>query len=353
MKMAKNCIIIAALFFAVSLAIQPVTGNQAGSALEADPLESSYKILHIMSYHSPWRWSDGQLNGFKDALKGLDVEYRVFQMDTKRHGEKQWKLEKGMAARNLIEAWKPDLVYATDDDAQAYVTKHFINTDMPFVFSGVQKTPEVYGFPGSRNIAGVLEYELFAESVRLMKDIVPKVRRIAVVFDDQSIWLPTIRRIKETSAQLDDVELIALDTIKTFAEYKQKIKEYHLTADAVALIGVFTFKDEQGSNVPLQDVLRWTAENSSLPDFSFWSTRVHCGTLCAVNVSEYNQGFGAGRMARAILTEGKSPSAFPMEPSMKGNPMVSLARANKLGIRIKSKVLLTAEVIQHFEWDRQ
>lgn len=345
-------IIIAALFFAVCLAIPPVIGSRAGSALEADPLESTYKILHIMSYHSHWRWTDGQLNGFKDALKGLDIEYRVFQMDTKRHSGEKWKQEKGLAARNLINAWKPDLVYATDDDAQAYVTKHFINTDTPFVFSGVNRAPEVYGFPGSRNITGVLEHELFTESVRLLKDIVPNVRRIAVVFDDASIYLPVMRRMKEKSAKLDDVEFIALDTIKTFAEYKQKIKDYHLTADAIALIGIFNFKDEQGANVPYQDVLRWTAENSRLPDFSFWSNRVHYGTLCAVNISAYKQGVAAGRIARAIFTQGKSPSDFSMEPSLKGYPIVSLARANKLGIRIKSKVLLTAQVIQRFEWDQ-
>ena len=85
-------IIITALFLAVCITIQPAIGSRAGSALEANPLESTYKILHIMSYHSPWRWSDGQLDGFKDALKGLDIEYRVFQMDTKRHSGKKWKL---------------------------------------------------------------------------------------------------------------------------------------------------------------------------------------------------------------------------------------------------------------------
>lgn len=344
--------IIIVLFFVVCLAIPPVIGSRAGSALEADPLKSTYKILHIMSYHSPWRWTDGQLNGFKDALKGLDIEYRVFQMDTKRHSGEKWKQEKGLAARNLIDAWKPDLVYTTDDDAQAYVTKHFINSDTPFVFSGVNRAPEAYGFPGSRNITGVLEHELFTESVRLMKDIVPNVRRIAVVFDGASMWLPVMQRIGEKSVQLDDVELASMDTIKTFAEYKQKIEDYQLTVDAIALIGIFNFKDEQGANVAYQDVLRWTAENSRLPDFSFWIDRVHYGTLCAVNVSEYNQGVAAGRIARAILTQGKSPSDFSMEPSLKGYPIVSLARANKLGIRIKSKVLLTAQVIQRFEWDQ-
>jgi hypothetical protein len=42
-----------------------------------------------------------------------------------------------------------------------------------------------------------------------------------------------------------------------------------------------------------------------------------------------------------------------MESSPKGYPIVSLARAEKLGIRIKSKVLLSANVVRHFEWERQ
>jgi ABC-type uncharacterized transport system substrate-binding protein len=341
------------LIVAITMGTLSVSGNRPGIILATEAPESAYKILHIMSYHSPWRWTDGQLNGFKEALKDQDIEYRVFQMDTKRHSDNEWKRKKGSAARDLINRWKPDLVYTTDDDAQTYVTQYWVNKKTPFVFSGVNKPPEVYGFTGSRNITGVLEHELFVESVRLLKDIVPNVRRIAVVFDEASMWRPVMKRMKEKSAGLDGVELVSLDTIKTFAEYKQKIRAYHQTADAIALIGIFNFKNEQGSNVPYQDILRWTAENSRLPDFSFWSSRVHSGTLCAVNVSPYKQGMAAGRIARAILTEGKSPSAFPMKPSMKGYPIVSLARANKLGIRIKSKVLLTAEVIQRFEWQQE
>jgi hypothetical protein len=38
---------------------------------------------------------------------------------------------------------------------------------------------------------------------------------------------------------------------------------------------------------------------------------------------------------------------------VKGNAVVSLARANKLGINISSSVLLSAEVIEKFEWDRK
>jgi ABC-type uncharacterized transport system substrate-binding protein len=158
--------------------------------------------------------------------------------------------------------------------------------------------------------------------------------------------------MRDKSSQLPDVTFVSWDTIRTFAEYQQKIKAYPQTADAVALIGIFNFKDAQGANVPYQDVLRWTAENSRLPDFGFWIDRVHFGTLCAVNVSEFEQGLAAGKMAYGILVEGKRPSDFPMQPTLKGYPIISLARANKLGLQIKSGVLLTAEIIPNFEWEK-
>ncbi|HEX9874489.1 MAG TPA: ABC transporter substrate binding protein [Deferrimonas sp.] len=352
MKIGKS--ISAALALVVICSIyQPLTTNTANAASVADPPKARYKVLHIMSYHSPWRWTDGLFDGFKQALRDLDVEYRTFQMDTKRNNAGEWKEQKGKEARALIDSWQPDLVYTTDDDAQEYVARYYVNQTIPFVFSGVNKDPAEYGFEGSRNITGVVEHEHFVESVRLLKEIAPQVSRIAVVFDDASMWGPVRQRMQEKKSRLPGLEFVSWDVIHTFAEYRRKVAEYPKTADAIALIGIFNFKDEQGKNVPYQDVLRWTAENSALPDFGFWVDRVHYGTLCAVNVSEYEQGLAAGRIARAILAEGKSPAAFPMKPTVKGNPVISLSRANKLGIRVKSGILLAAEVIQGFEWEKK
>ena len=99
-------------------------------------------------------------------------------------------------------------------------------------------------------------------------------------------------------------------------------------------------------------MLRWTADNSKLPDFSFWKDRISYGTLCTMTVSGYEQGQAAGRLARSILVEGKSPSSFPMVPTVKGEPVVSLARAKRIGILIKTRILLTAEVVQKFAWEK-
>lgn len=310
-----------------------------------------YKVLYIMSYHSDWSWTQEQFDGFKYPLQNLDIEYKVFEMDTKRNSSTAWKEQVGAKARELIDAWNPDLVYVSDDDGQEYVTKYYINKDTPFVFSAVNANPAQYGFEGSQNITGVLERPHYAQSVQLLQRIKPDIQTIAVVIDDSPMWDSVVQTMKDETAQLNNVEIVRWDTIRTFEEYKQRIREYQTTVDAIALIGIFGFKDEEGFNVPYQNVLRWTTENSNLPDFSFWDDRISYGTLCTVTVSGYEQGLAAGKIARGILVENRSPASYPMQQTIKGKPYISLARANKLGLTIDSDILLTSQIVQSFKWE--
>jgi ABC-type uncharacterized transport system substrate-binding protein len=330
------------------------SGTDTPAVSHTDPGPHKLRILHIMSYHSPWEWTDDLMRGFKDELAGMDIEFRSFEMDTKRNNSEEWKQKAANQAMILIDTWKPDLVYATDDNAQKYVVKRYLNTRTPFVFSGVNAAPEEYGYPGSSNITGVLEHEHFVQTVNLLKEIVPRVRKLAIIVDEDPTWNGVIERMKATaSTELRDLEFISWDVIHSFDEYKSKILKYQDSIDAVGLLGIHTFKDDRNRNVSWQEVLRWTAENSRLPDFSFWKDRITCGTLCAVYVSGYEQGRAAGRIARGILEEGQSPSSFPMQPTRKGEPIVSLARARKLGIQLTSEILLKAKVVQDFAWEVQ
>lgn len=323
----------------------------SGPAMKADA--EQFKILHIMSYDSSWGWNQDQLNGFAKALEGVDVEYKVFEMDTKRNSSQEWFRKVSREAKALIDGWKPDLVYTNDDNAQAYVTRDYVNADIPFVFSAVNASPETYGFVGSTNVTGVLEHEHFVQSVKLLKQVVPTVRKIAVIVDEDPMWDPIIERMQAKQDRVPEVEFVSWHVIKTFEEYQHTVIELQTEVDALALIGIFLFKDAEGNNVSYRDVLQWTTEHSQLPDFSFWKDRVDYGTLCTVTVSGYEQGLAAGHLARQILVDGKSPSDFPMAPTVKGEPVVSLARARKLGIQVKTDILLTAEIITHFIWEQQ
>lgn len=347
MKLGK-AILLAMAFLAASTLV-------AGADMPAAPRSAAQKprILHVMSYHTPWRWTEGQLAGFKETLALPEAEYRVFEMDTKRNNDLAWKEKKGKEARALADSWKPDLIFTSDDDAQEYFARHYANTDVKMVFSGVNKEPKAYGYDKANNVTGVLEHEHFAASVRLLRAIVPSIKRMVVVLDDSPMWDPVVTRMKASLSELPEIEIVGWHTVRTFEEYKRRMAEYPATADAVALIGIFNFKGRDGKNVPYEDVLRWTAENSTLPDLGFWVDRVHFGTLVAVTVSEREQGLAAGRLARAILVDGKAPPSLPMNATTKGLPVISLARARKLGLTIRSQQLLSSEVIKKFQWEGQ
>jgi ABC-type uncharacterized transport system substrate-binding protein len=309
------------------------------------------RILHIMSYHLPWEWNVDQFNGFKHGLNHEGVEYKVFQMDTKRNSTAQWKQMVGAQARQLIDTWKPDLVYTNDDNAQAFVARHYVNKDLPFVFSGVNADPADYGFSGSSNITGVLEQEHIIASIKLLRKLAPKVKKIGIILDDGPTWPGVVQRMHNQLKKIPDMQIVSVDTLYTFTEFKKRIRALHEEVDALAMLGVFTFKDEKGNNVPFEDVLHWTAENSMLPDFSFWDSRIPYGTLCAVTVSGYAQGVAAGKIANGILFKGRSPSSYPMQPTLKGRPVISLARAKNLGLVMNTDVLLSAQVLSTFAWE--
>lgn len=311
---------------------------------------SPRRILHIMSFDSPWRWTDGQFAGFKEGLGNVDAEYRVFQMDVKRNSSREAKESKGLEARALIDAWKPDLVYASDDDAQDIVTRHYAGKTLPFVFSGVNKGLKDHGIEGAANVTGVLEQEHFVQSVNLLRAIAPQVKRLAVISDEEAHWAPVIERIRAGMSQLPDSTLVAVDRVKTFDAFKAKVRAYQASADAVVYLGIFALAGDDGGNVPYQTVQRWVCENSRLPDASFWIDRVHFGVLASVTVSEREQGLAAGRLARAILVDGRSPGSLAIRPTVIGHPAINLARARQLGIRVKSTQLLASEVIPDFEW---
>lgn len=308
------------------------------------------RILHVMSYHSPWRWTDGQLAGFKAGLGPVAAQFQVFQLDTKRHSSDAQMAERGRQALALVESWQPDLLYASDDDAQAHVTRHLLGGGLPLVFSGVNRDPAHYGFDRAPNVTGVIEHEHFVESVQLLKKVVPGLSRLVVVLDDAPMWDPVVERMRAATLP-PGVQVVAWEVIRTFEQYKSRMSAYPDMADGVVPLGIFGFKDDAGRNLPYQDVLRWTAEHSRLPDLAFWVDRVHHGTLVAVTVSGYEQGLAAGRLAHQVLVQGRRPASLPIRPTMKGLPVISLARARRLGIAVRSEQLLAAQVINRYDWD--
>ncbi len=317
-------------------------------AAAAEPV----KVLHVMSYRADWQWNKDQLRGFLEGLNMPGAEVKVVELDAK-HTDPTHMKTAAKHAFELMDSWKPDLVYTNDDAAQSEFSVRYINARTPIVYSGVNKEHADYGFDKATNITGVLEREHFLGTIGLLRDIKPGSGklRIAIVIDDDPTWVGVSARIRQDLARRPDIEVVEWLQPKTFDEYKARITALHGKVDAVGMLGVFRFAKADGKFADYEEVQRWNADNSKLPDFSFWDTRVERGTLCAMTVDGVEQGRMAGRMARRILLDKVSPASIVPEPTAKGRPMISLARAKKLGLPISANVLLNATVLPKFAWE--
>lgn len=232
---AAVVVVIAAVYLFVKLdpfSVSAGDNNQrqvkVWSEQAAKPSQNKqYKILHVMSYHSPWEWTDSQLKGFQSALKDLDVKYDVWQMDAKRKSDEAWKQEISGKIRHAIDTSKPDLIFGSDDNAQQYVAKYYVNSDIPIVFSAVNAEPAAYGFAGSKNATGVLERIHYIATLRLLKKLVPQAKKVAIISDTGQMWTPIIEKeMKPLQDELPGIKVVSYDVIPTFAEFKQKVLDY-------------------------------------------------------------------------------------------------------------------------------
>lgn len=138
---------------AVGLVLLIIHSSVIASESSAEVLP---KCLYVSSYHQGYEWSDGVEEGVRSVLNNK-CELRQIDMDTKR---KKTQAEKEHAAAEVvkvIEAWKPDVVITSDDNAAKYViVPYYKFSSVPFVFSGVNWTVEEYGFP-FKNVTGIVE----------------------------------------------------------------------------------------------------------------------------------------------------------------------------------------------------
>ncbi len=299
------------------------------------------KVLLISSYHPEFSWVAGEIKGVEDVFKDRGTQIQKFFMDTKRKTDLEWKQQVAANAIMKIEEVKPNLVIVFDDDACEFVAKIYIGEDLPIVFGGLNGDPEEFGFP-AKNITGVLERHLHEQTVNLLKSLVPDVKTAAIISDNSTTAQRYIVEMKKSSWPIQILEYYATDD---FDAWKAKVKELQSRVDAIGIFTYQTIKEKgQGASLPEEDVMKWTVENSKLPEFTFSDFGVREGALCGVTQSGYQQGKAAAEMAVRILN-GETPGDIPIQTPQKGVPIINETRAKQLNIQIPADVLKEVEIM--------
>ena len=304
-----------------------------GQEDNAEPDYAGKKVVFVDSYHQGYAWSDGVESGIHEVLDETGVELKIVRLDTKLNPDEAFGKSSGLDAKAEIENFAPDIVIASDDNAQKYLVVPYLKgTELPVVFCGVNWDASIYGFPTS-NVTGMIEVELPDQLVELLK---PHAEGDRVGY--LSIDSETERKVFNTynqrffNGQLQPYWVTTQDEFKTaFLAAQQEVD--------ILFMGNNAGSDKWDEEEMKQFVLR----NSTIPTGSIndWMAPYSLLTLAK---SAKEQGVWAAQAALQIL-DGTPVSEIPVSENKKGEMIVNLDFADKLGVVFAPSLLKTARIL--------
>lgn len=290
------------------------------------------KILYINSYHNGYYWSDTiqktilEVFNIKEKSGNLDfsnskVELKIIAMDSKRNSDETYIKRIALETKNTIDAYKPDLIITSDDNAVKYViVPYFYNHHIPVVFCGVNGDATVYGLP-TKNITGMVEVELIKE---LITTITPYAKGNRLGYLDADNFT--------SEKSILYFEKILNQEVKTyFVKSKKEWKESYLLAQKevdiliLGLAGV-VIQTEQD----YKEIEKFVKKYAEVPSVGWDKMTKHFNTLTFEKQAE-EQGFWAATKALEILN-GKDISTIKVVTNKNASIYINVTLAKKLNI---------------------
>jgi len=291
------------------------------------------KILWVNSYHEGYPWSDGIETGLHEVFDGTGVELKIVEMDTKRNPDEAFGQSAGMKAKAEIDAFQPDVVIASDDNAQKHLVVPFLkDTELPVVFNGVNWDALAYGYPTS-NVTGMVEVELPDQLVELLKAHANGERIGYLTIDTE-----TERKVVDTYNQRFFDGQMQPYWVKTQDEFKTAFLAAQQEVD-ILFMGNNAGSDKWNEEEMKQFVLR----NAIVPTGSIndWMAPYSLLTLAK---SAKEQGIWSAQAALQIL-DGTPVSEISVVENKKGEMIVNLDFADKLGVVFAPSLLKNALIL--------
>ena len=280
-----------------------------------------------------------RLEAFRQGLRDLGyIEGQNIVIEYRHEGggfERLPELAAGLLGH------KPDVLVAVTTNA-ALAAKR-ATTTIPIVFMGVTD-PVAAGLveslakPG-RNATGITNIAaiLTGKRLELLKDTVPNVSRVAVLWDPKAPgslpqWQESQMPARELGLQLYSMEVSSVD------RYEAAFKDAVAAGNAAVWV---TLNPLANSN---QRVIADLAIRNGLPSICARSDYSENGCMMAYGPGYGTEGKDGARYVDKIL-KGADPAGVPVEQPTKFELVINLETAKRLGLTIPESVLSIADKI--------
>ncbi|RDH43362.1 ABC transporter substrate-binding protein [Zooshikella ganghwensis] len=304
-------------------------------------------ILIIESYHSEYLWDESYIKGIQSTINSKEYTFHRFQMNTKRVNKTEFN-QKADEAWAYYQKISPRLVFLGDDNALMLLITRLGKESTPVVYLGINTNPNETGVNKYENVTGVLERPLFKKSIVQLKEAIPSLKNVLILFDDGTTSSAAIKEeFKGNSSTTLGGINVSVQQIGVLKEWKNTVLRAEEQGFDAIIIGLYhTLKDDNNKSVDAEQLLLWTSEYSPTPLFAFWDFAVGANkTIGGLVLYGYTQGETAAQMALKIL-KGKSPKALRPRVGEKGRYLYSKQQLKKWNISLPKSLSSRADFIE-------
>lgn len=270
----------------------------------------TYNILIIHSYQQEFPMTALQHKGFVKGLHaaGYDRHYNIFAeylnaKTTSAYTEHPDIIDAYIQSKYIIN--KPDIIYATNDEAVEYLTKTKIGylKDVPMVVTGITDMPDINRHGNSIEI---LAHHDIYETINMINSITGEKPRIELIASGNKNTWDMAKAINSYMSNSDTVQELGVNVSKDIdvmlANIKGDSKTVYLVADAG---GFYTGEKHETVSNALKKI------KEKLPSkyiFNLHELEIKHGLLGGYVVSDYNMGKEAGEAVARVLEKEQSGS---------------------------------------------
>lgn len=295
---------------------------------------SGKKILWVNSYHKGYAWSDGIGRGIQSVFADTGIQLDIYDMDTKRNGDLSFKLKQGEIVKDLIEESRPDLVIVSDDNATKYVMQHhFPESNLPFVFCGINNHPKTYDLP-KQHVTGMREMDLLPQLLEQLAVYSKggKVGQLGFKVEER-------QRTADVWKREQGVVFDKRYHVKTFSEWKSAFLKAQNEMD---MLFVSNHNGIEGWNE--KEAIEFVLNHQTIPTGATEAWVMDHVFLGYVKIPE-EQGRWAAQTAMRIL-EGEPPSDIPIARNKEGLLLLNVGLVKKLNLTISKAIYKRAKIIE-------
>ena len=223
-------------------------------------------VLNSKPEDSVWsrKFREGVMEQLQRNRRPVSVEWAY--LDFERAGQRLSPAVEQAEVQRTIRRFKPDVLIAVDDEANALVARDLAGRGRPrIIYVSIDRGPEYYGYAGADNVSGIAD-RLPAGAFKDLAGVVGAGRplRIAAIGVDSETAQAELVQLR--SHDWSPHFLVASATAGTVEEWQQFVRGTDAELLLVLDAGNLPRSTADPTLVPSDELIRWTeAESKALP----------------------------------------------------------------------------------------